>query len=335
MQPSEISVLVLGTAGRAQARVPDAPRLSAASAAPLREIAAVDERGTARTLYLPIERPLTIAVDGRELVTLMTLGAAPEWLVLGYLLNQRIIDDAAALQSIEVDWTKNIARVSSRRKRSDESVKAAAQGAGAATPLGCALGTGFSDVMRHFDAGAAHGSASTTSSSGPPSSSAAAAGATADGAATVGTPRPLQGPSISSISHVEILAILECMRRHDAVHRAAGSVHSCALFQGGELCAAVEDISRHNGIDTITGFMALHGMRGADKTLFTTGRLTGEMVMKAAHNGIPVMISRNGTTAMGYELAAKLGMTLIGRAANRRYMCYIGAERIVRDSGPA
>jgi FdhD protein len=119
------------------------------------------------------------------------------------------------------------------------------------------------------------------------------------------------------------------------VHRAAGSVHSCALFQGGELWAAVEDVSRHNGIDTITGFMALHGMHGADKTLFTTGRLTGEMVMKAAHNGIPVMISRNGTTAMGYELAAKLGMTLIGRAANRRYMCYIGAERIGRDAGPA
>jgi FdhD protein len=314
MQPSDICALVLGTAGRAPARVPDAPRLSAASAPPLREIAAVDERGTARSLYLPIERPLTIALDGRELVTLMTLGAAPEWLVLGYLRNQRFIDDVAALQSIEVDWTKNIARVTSRQERLAESVKAAAQGAGAATPLGCALGTGFSDVMRHLGAGAGAG------------------GAMVDGATAVGAPGRLQEPSIS---HAEILAILECMHRHDAVHRAAGSVHSCALFQGGELWAAVEDVSRHNGIDTITGFMALHGMHGADKTLFTTGRLTGEMVMKAAHNGIPVMISRNGTTAMGYELAAKLGMTLIGRAANRRYMCYIGAERIGRDAAPA
>jgi FdhD protein len=317
MQPSDICALVLGTAGRGPARVPNAPRLSAASAASLREIAAVDERGTARSLYLPVERPLTIAVDGRELVTLMTLGAAPEWLVLGYLRNQRFIDDVGALQSIEVDWTKNIARVTSRRERLDESVKAAAQGAGAATPLGCALGTVFSDVMLHLDADAAKASA---------------AGAMVDGAAAVAAPGRLQEPSIS---HAEILAILECMHRHDAVHRAAGSVHSCALFRGGELWAAVEDVSRHNGIDTITGFMALHGMHGADKTLFTTGRLTGEMVMKAAHNGIPVMISRNGTTAMGYALAAKLGMTLIGRAANRRYMCYIGAERIGRDAGPA
>jgi FdhD protein len=316
MQPGDISALVLGTAGRAPARVPDAPRLSAASAASLREIAAVDERGTARSLYLPVERPLTIAVDGRELVTLMTLGAAPEWLVLGYLRNQRFIDDVGALQSIEVDWTKNIARVTSRQERLDESVKAAAPRGGAATPLGCALGTGFNDVMRHLDAGAA----------------AAAAGAMIDGAAAADAPGRLQEPAIS---HAEILAILECMRRHDAVHRAAGSVHSCALFQDGELWAAVEDVSRHNGIDTITGFMALHGMHGADKILFTTGRLTGEMVMKAAHNGIPVMISRNGTTAMGYELAAKLGMTLIGRAVNQRYVCYIGAERIGRDVGPA
>src|ERR1700678_4031051 len=319
MQPGDISALVLGAAGRAPARVPDAPRLSAASAARLREITAVDERGTARSLHLPIERPLTIAVDGRELVTLMTLGAAPEWLVLGYLRNQRFIDDVAALQSIEVDWTKNIARVTSRQERLDEAVKAAAQGIGAATPLGCALGTGFTDVMRRLDTGAAKAAA-------------AAAGAMVGGAAPAGAPGRLGGPSIS---HAEILTILECMRRHDAVHRAAGSVHSCALFQGGDLWAAVEDISRHNGIDTITGFMALHGMDGADKALFTTGRLTGEMVMKAAHSGIPLMISRNGTTAAGYALAAKLGMTLIGRAANRRYLCYVGAERIGRDAGPA
>ena len=325
MQPSDISALVLGAAGRAAARVPDAPQLSVASAAPLREITAVDERGKPHSLRLPVERPLTIAVDGRELVTLMTLGAAPEWLVLGYLRNQRLIDEVAALRSVEVDWTKKIARVTSRQERLGPSATAAAQGVGAATPLGCALGTGFSDVMRRLGAGAAKDSAPTVAGG-------MVDGAVAVGAALAGAPGRLQEPSIS---HSEILAILEYMRRHDAVHRAAGSVHSCALFQGGELWAAVEDVSRHNGVDTITGFMALHGMDGAGKALFTTGRLTGEMVMKAAHNGIPVMISRNGTTAMGYELAAKLGMTLIGRAANRRYVCYIGAERIVRPTGPA
>jgi FdhD protein len=105
-------------------------------------------------------------------------------------------------------------------------------------------------------------------------------------------------------------------------------VHSCALFCGADLWVSVEDVSRHNGVDTITGWMALHEVTGAGKILFTTGRLTGEMVMKAAHNGVPIMVSRNGVTAMGYELAMRLRMTLLGRAANRRFVCYTGTDRL-------
>jgi FdhD protein len=129
------------------------------------------------------------------------------------------------------------------------------------------------------------------------------------------------------VSRSTLLHVLETMRQHDAIHRAAGSVHSCALFQDAGLLVSVEDVSRHNGLDTVAGWMALHGVSGADKILFTTGRLTGEMVMKAAHNGVPIIVSRNGVTAMGCDLAAKLGMTLFGRAANRRFLCYVGAER--------
>jgi FdhD protein len=308
MEPDDISALVLGPAGRAVALVPGAPRLSAASAAPLREIAAVDEQGATRPLQLPIERPLTIIVDGREIVTLMTLGAAPEWLVLGYLRNQRLIDDVAAVRSVEVDWAQGVANVVSRDGSVGNSSSAGSRGGGAAIVLGCGLGTVFGDVMRQADAGA-----------GADTGVGADAGVGASAAARLRD---------RALSQADLFAILESMRRHDAIHRAAGSVHSCALFQGGELWTAVEDVSRHNGVDTITGFMMLHGVDGADKILFTTGRLTGEMVMKAAHNGIPLMISRNGTTAVGYELAAKLGMTLIGRAANRRYLCYVGSERI-------
>jgi FdhD protein len=310
MEPDDISALILGPAGRALALVPGAPQLSAASAAPLREIVAMDEQGAPQALQLPIERPLTITVDGREIVTLMTLGAAPEWLVLGYLRNQRLIDDVAAVRSVEVDWAQGVANVTSRGGILGEPA-GAGQGSGPA-PLGCALGTVFGDVMRRVDAGVGAGAG-------------AGVGMTSVTAGMTSAAARLQG---RSLPHAQLLAILESMRRHDAIHRAAGSVHSCALFQGDELWVAVEDVSRHNGVDTLTGFMSLHGVDGADKILFTTGRLTGEMVMKAAHNGIPLMISRNGTTAVGYELAAKLGMTLIGRAANRRFLCYVGAERI-------
>ncbi len=293
MEPNDPNALVLGTASLALSAVPGAPRLSAASVAPLREIAARDEQGVMRMLQVPIERPLTVVADGREIVTLMTLGAAPEWLTLGYLRNQRLIEDVADIRSVEVDWTPGVARVMSRDGALGGPSSAAASRA--ATPaLGCGLGTAFGDVLNR-----------------------------------VGGLAPVTAPTTSQAS---ILAILDSMRRHDAIHRAAGSVHSCALFRGDELWVAVEDVSRHNGVDIIAGFMRLHGVQGGDKILFTTGRLTGEMVMKAAHNGIPVMISRNGTTALGQELAVKLGMTLIGRASNGRYLCYTGAERIADDA---
>ncbi len=126
--------------------------------------------------------------------------------------------------------------------------------------------------------------------------------------------------------------MLETMRQQESIHRKAGSVHGCALFCAGEMLMFVEDVGRHNAIDTIAGWMALHGVAGGDKVFYTTGRLTSEMVMKAAQLGVPIIVSRNGVTAMGHELATRLGMTLFGRAANRHFLCYSGLERF--DSEP-
>jgi FdhD protein len=253
----------------------------------LREILIVDEQGDRRPIYVPIERPLTVVLDGRELVTLMTLGACPEMLVLGYLRNQRLIGDVAMIESLAVDWNTGSATVSTR---------AGIRGGGAGAAPGivgtaCGLGTVFSDLMMQAEASA------------------------------------LPQAESARISRSTLLHVLDTMRQHDAIHRAAGSVHSCALFRGADLLVSIEDVSRHNGLDTLAGWMAFHGVAGGDKILFTTGRLTSEMIMKAAHNGVPIVVSRNGVTAMGYDLAAKLGMTLFGRAANRRFLCYVGAER--------
>jgi FdhD protein len=191
------------------------------------------------------------------------------------------------LESLAVDWNSASAAVTTR-------TGTRGGGAGVAPGIvatGCGLGTVFGDLMKHVDA------------------------------IMLPLPKPAR------VSRSTLLHVLEAMRHHDAIHRAAGSVHSCALFQGTELMVSVEDVSRHNGLDTVAGWMALHGVPGGDKILFTTGRLTSEMVMKAAHNGVPTLVSRNGVTAMGCDLAAKLGMTLFGRAANRRFLCYVGAER--------
>jgi len=123
------------------------------------------------------------------------------------------------------------------------------------------------------------------------------------------------------------------MRTADSVYKRAGSVHGCALFEGERPLLHVEDVGRHNAIDTIAGWMALHGVKGGDKAFYTTGRLTSEMVMKAAQMGVPIIVSRNGITQMGYELAVRLGITLFGRARNRHFICYCGFDRF--DADPA
>jgi FdhD protein len=283
MQFAENIGLVITPQGRALGAVPNAPRLSQSPVDVLHEVSVVNENGAEQRIQVPLERPLTIVLDGRELVTLMTLGASPEWLILGYLRNQRILESVATIESVTVDWSTSAAVVETRAEMKPLSIPQPPLAAS-----GCGIGTAFRDLARQM--------------------------------------APLDAPA--RIARYDVLQILETMRDHDAIHRAAGSVHSCALFRGADLLLAVEDVSRHNGVDIVSGWMAYHGVSGSDKILFTTGRLTGEMILKAAHNGIPIMVSRNGVTALSLDLAAKLGMTLLGRAANRRFTCYCGAERL-------
>jgi len=290
IEPRDVIALVVQPAARALRPVPHAPRLTAASCELLREISVIDEQGEHRQIHIPVERALTVFVNDRELVTLKTLGASPELLVLGYLRNQRLIGNVAAIESITVDWKSGAAAVRARADALDVDGMRRFKGAGGGP------GTGWSGLLTQVDAVA------------------------------------LPQAAAARISHGILLRLLDTARQHDAIRRAAGSVHSCALFHGADLLVSVEDVSRHNGVDTIAGWMALHGVAGGDKILFTTGRLTSEMVMRTAHNGIPIVVSRNGVTALAYDLAAKLGMTLFGRAANRRFLCYIGAERFDAES---
>ena len=272
--------------------VAGAPRLTAAQGELLREITILDEYGERRSIFIPAERPLTVFIDKRELVTLMTLGASPELLVLGYLLNQRLISGVAEVASITVDWDVAAAAIKTQHGIADLAQKTARR----VVTTGCGQGTVFGDLMSQVDA--VH----------------------------------LPDVATARIRQSTLHALLEQMRQRNSIHRKAGSVHGCALFQGRELLMFVEDVGRHNAIDTIAGWMGLHGVTGADKTFYTTGRLTSEMVMKSAQMGVPIIVSRNGVTAMGHGLAERLGMALFGRAANRHFLCYTGFERF--DSEP-
>jgi FdhD protein len=286
IETSKIEAFEVQPEARLLQPVANAPRLTATICDSVREIEILDELGVRRSIYIPAERALTLYVDDRELVTLMTLGASPELLVLGFLRNQRLIKDAAVLESISVDWRTGSAIVKTRPAPRDPH---------AALPRIVASGSGqgsiYARLMSQLD--------------------------------TIELPDTAQ----ARVGAGTLRSVLDVMRQHDTIHRHARSVHSCALFQRDRLLVSVEDVSRHNGLDTVSGWMALHGIDGADKILFTTGRLTGEMIIKAAQSGIPIVVSRNGVSSMGYDLAKKFGMTLFGRAINRRFHCYVGAER--------
>jgi FdhD protein len=272
------------------------PTLTQARTPLTKEVQVIDEQGQSRTLHIPAERALTLYVDKRELVTLMTLGAHPEWLVLGYLRNQRLVDSIAEIESITVDWEVGAAAVKTRHgitdieKRTEKRV----------VTTGCGQGSVFGDLLGAFD--------------------------------SVTLPE-------SKVTQAQLEAITNAIRLQDSVYKQAGSVHGCALFSSlpesretAEQLIFVEDVGRHNAIDTIAGWMWLQDesqVQGANKVFYTTGRLTSEMVMKSAQMGIPVVVSRSGMTEMGLALAQKLNLCAIGRATNKRFLCFSAPERVV------
>lgn len=278
------------------------PRLTHAQAPLTQAIEVLDEHGERRSTSIPAERPLTVFVDKRELLTLMTLGAAPELLVLGYLRNQRLLERLDDIESITVDWDVNAAAVRTVSGLPDLAARTAQK----VVTTGCGQGTVFGGLMDEIDRIA------------------------------------LPPPAEARISQRGLYALLEAMRLQESTYKSSGSVHGCALFalgrdtqgvQGAELMHFVEDVGRHNAIDTIAGWMWMQGLDSRGKVFYTTGRLTSEMVIKAAQMGVPIVVSRSGVTQMGHALAQQLGMTLFGRAINRHFLCYSGFERF--DAEPA
>ena len=226
----------------------------------------------------------------------MTLGASPELLVLGYLRNQRLVDNVADIDSITVDWEVNAAAVKTRAgiERFDEKT------AKRVVTTGCGQGTVFGDLMGDI--------------------------------ASIRLP-PVDDAS-ARIAQATLYRLLDAVRRQESTYKSAGSVHGCALFCQGEMLTFVEDVGRHNAIDTIAGWMWLHDVGGGDKIFYTTGRLTSEMVIKSAQMGVPVIVSRSGITQMGLELAERLGLALFGRATNRHFICYSGFDRFDAEPEP-
>ena len=270
------------------------PQLSDSARPATFDVATIDEHGAPGVAAIAGEHPLTVYVDKREILTLMTLGAAPEALVLGYLRNQRLINSIEDVIAVQVDWDVNAASVYTRHGLIDLDEKMAHR----TKTTGCGSGTVFGDLMANID--------------------------------------DVQLPLDGRLKQSTLYALSEQIRKYETIYKQAGAVHGCALASntesGSELLYFVEDVGRHNAVDAIAGMMWLDDVDGGDKIFYTTGRLTSEMVIKAAQMGVPFLVSRSGLTQMGYEIAKQVGMTMIGRAVNKHFLLFNDAGRFVFDA---
>jgi FdhD protein len=254
---------------------------------------AIDESGAHVPTPIAGEHPLTLYVDKEELVTLMTLGAAPEALAIGFLRNQRLVSSLEQIVSVQVDWEVDAVAVTTRGGLEDLEAKTQKRTA----TTGCGQGTVFGDLMADIES--------------------------------------IRLEDDTRIDEETLFGLLNAVRVHESIYKQAGAVHGCALAQGAEILTFVEDVGRHNAVDAIAGWMWLEGIDGHDKIFYTTGRLTSEMVIKAAQMRIPVLVSRSGLTKMGHEVARQVGITMIGRAVNRHYLLFTGEQRLVRPAPAA
>ncbi|WP_044363111.1 formate dehydrogenase accessory sulfurtransferase FdhD [Vibrio fluvialis] len=252
------------------------------------DVEVYDEYGEKLVKSIACERPLTVLLNWKEIVTLMTLGSRPEALVLGYLKNQSFISDPQALDSVIIDWETNSAAVVT--KENIDHLEPALKKK--TVTSGCGQGTMYGNVMKQLE--------------------------------------NYQVPQ-RPIKQSQIYTALEALTHYNDTYKKAGAVHGCAVCQGDQVLSFVEDVGRHNAVDTLAGEMWLNGMSGEDKIFYTTGRLTSEMVIKVAQMGIPVLLSRSGVTQMGLELAHRFGIITIARAKGLRFQVYSGADKVEFD----
>ena len=375
------------------------PWLTQARAPLTCEIDAVNEHGEHQSVSIPAERALTVYIDKRELVTLMTLGAEPELLVLGYLRNQRLVKSVQDIESITVDWDVGAAAVKTRNGITDIEEKTARK----VVTTGCGQGSVFGGLMDEVEQIRLPSSASLRQS---------------QLYSLVNTIR-LKETTYKSSGSVHACALfdttsaepamllfVEDVGRHNAIDTIAGwmwvnmaptlvASRTALLLQGATLpeAAPLEAVqapagglgavasspewalrlrpgeagsaapaSEQDSQTAATVYSALpeaapveagqarasglgaaapagedgSAMLGASPTdsgsaslvFYTTGRLTSEMIIKSAQMNVPVVVSRSGITQMGHEVAQLVGLCAIGRATNKRFICYSHARRL-------
>lgn len=251
------------------------------------KVQGTDQAGSPVEISVPVERPLTLYLNAQEIVTMMTINDYPEYLALGYLLNQNMLkyDDIVT----EVEYHDDLQVVVVRTEHGtnfEQKLKKRTQ------TSGCAQGTAFGDLLEAIE--------------------------------------EIKLPA-SQLRTSWLYEMTHTINTMPSLYLEAGAIHGCVLCKEGTPVCYTEDVGRHNAVDKIAGWIYRHGVDPGDKILYTTGRLTSEMVIKTVRMGIPILVSRSGFTAWGVDLARQAGLTLIGRARGKRFVALSGQDRIVFD----
>ncbi len=248
-----------------------------------------DQEGEEIETSVVTERPLTLFLNGQEIVTMMTIGDHPDLLAVGYLFNQNMLRADDVITAIEHDDDLDVVVVRTERETDyEEKLKKKVQ------TSGCAQGTIFGDLMEQFE-----------------------------------------GVKLNADARVHTSWLYELQKKINtapSLYLKAGAIHGCVLCEEDKPLIYVEDVGRHNAVDKIAGYMLLNNIPADDKSFYSTGRLTSEMVIKTVKMGIPVLLSRSGFTAWGVELAKQAGLTLIGRMRGKRFVVLAGEERVIYDA---
>ncbi|WP_339117841.1 formate dehydrogenase accessory sulfurtransferase FdhD [Halomonas sp. BMC6] len=252
----------------------------------------MDAYGDTRPQAIAAERALTVYLNKREIVTLMTLGDDPEALVVGYLRNQGLLKSAEDLTAVQVDWEVEAAVIVTRHLPEDLEARLSTR----TVTTGCGQGTVFGKLLEQ------------TSLTALPK-----------------TP----------LAQSTLYELLTNLNTYNETYRSAGAVHGCALCHQSQVLDFVEDVGRHNAVDTLAGRQWLNQADSHSADIFyTTGRLTSEMVLKVAQMGISVLVSRSGVTQKGVELAERFGVMLIARAKGKGFQAINAAGRLTLDAIP-
>ena len=235
-----------------------------------------------------MEKPLSIYLNDNHVITAMTVGDYPDYLAVGYLVNQNIIKDPKKLEKIEVVDDINAVIVRSKEKTvidisNNRKIKTS----------GCANGTIFDSIIDQIN--------------------------------------EVKLEYTFKVRADEIFNLYKIINLTPSLYLKSGAIHGCVLCTKEKPLVFFEDVGRHNAIDKLAGYMFIHKIDSKDKVLYTTGRLTSEMVIKSVMMEIPIIASRSGYTAWAVELAKKSNLTMIGRLRGRKYTVLSGYERLIAE----